>query len=157
MHDNIKINAGRAKEIEKARLRGEINQSDAEKHMALLTSETLYEHRPVNYPNPSQPLSQYVQGRINGMQRESVMAIKNGEWIELINRLSGDNKHQHELLMWAGRILKKMGMSESKLSPVRSAVIAHVKHWDAFDWFYFTDAIRVQEMDSDAARRNKHD
>lgn len=158
--EQLSPGGGVARAIGHALVRGEITQRNASRHMTLLILETLSEHKPKNYPQPSGPLKQYVDSRLRGLdQRERTMAVKNGEWIQIIVRLRSQNLRDYDQLMWAGHIGKEMvsdeKLSEMQLSKLRNAVMEHVNQYDAFDWDYFMRALGVQEMDSDESRRSK--
>lgn len=154
LREEITPGGSRARLIHAAFSKHEITRPDADRHMALLISETLGEHRPKTYPMPSDVLMKYVNHRFSEIERrEQVMAAKNGEWIQIIVRLRYVNVGDYELLVWAGQILKALSVSAEKLSLMRRAASEHINQHKAFNWNYFSTALQVQEMDSDERRR----
>ncbi len=130
--------------------KGEITQDQAAEHNAMLTAVTLHDHRPYPYPEPSPRLRSYIQGRANNVEdRDHELAIKNGEWIQVILKARTRNFKDHEHLMWAGRICKSLG-AEGHASKLREAVMEHVRNHDhTYPELLFQDALIVQRLDSE--------
>lgn len=141
-----------------AHTRGEISRETCHRITAMSLSETIHEHRPVNYHIASQNLQSYVTSRDRDAQpRDQTLAVKNGEWLDFGYRVYAKNLQNHELLIWAKEILEKI---ENQKIPqtILDAIKNHEDHRAAFDWPYYMRALKVQEKDSDERRRmaSKH-
>ena len=145
----------RAYLIWQAVMRKELTSAEGEKHMALYTAESVEAHKPNPYPLPSLRLLDYLKARLSGMaSRDATMAVKNGEWIELMVRVRSRNLSDYELLMWAGRKCKEIGATNA-CDKLREMVMRHVASYDNFPFDEFDQATRVQQMDSDEKRDGK--
>lgn len=131
----------------------EITRTVSEQHLAMLIADTTYDHEPSTYPSLAPALARYIDARFSDRERrDPVLAIKNGEWIQLLVRIRTRNFADRELLTWAGHICKGLGAPE-KCALLREAVKKHIQTHNSFDWRVFERAIEVQKRDSEERRR----
>lgn len=152
----VRVNLSRqpkseAQEIASAMLRGELTEKGAGQHMALLISRTLHDHPVRSYPQMSAQLSTYIADRRVGViQRDPVLAVKNGEWLQMTFRIFQLNKNDLELLQWAKEHCREI-KAEGPMRLIQVQIDKHTRNpfprdtWDM--------ATEVQIKDGEDRRR----
>lgn len=149
----VRVPGSKAQIIYRAFSSGEISQESTDGHLAFLIADTVSDHAPVSYPPPSAMLQHYLSARAAGIEsRDQTLAIKNGEWIQLVARIRSRNITDYELLMWAGRICKRLRAPE-RCAVLREAVMRHVRAHDECPWDVLDKAVTVQRTDSIECQR----
>lgn len=131
--------------------RGQISQKEMETMVGLDIAETLQDHPARPYPTPGQQLLNYIEGRTRGlMQRDGSMAVKNGEWVQLIVRLRSLNTVDADLLIWAKESCVRAN-ALGKVEKIQTQLDRHLSNRLPIQ--LFANAVDVQRLDSDEKSR----
>jgi hypothetical protein len=131
---------------------GRISFQQAGKIVAHHTADTLADHRPMKFLPQPQQLQTYCAQRERGLlPRDPVLAVKNGEWLDSINKASAINRKEVEHLLWAREICL-----ECKSSAQAERIETHLHQFAqlSFPREQFLTALEVQRRDSDDKRKD---
>lgn len=129
---------------------GRLSLVEMQKAMALHIADTLQDHEPMPYPACVRIISDYAIGRVNGAcGRDSVLAVKNGEWLRHVLNLFVKNKEELDTLFWARSSLLKLDASMA-IARVDSVIERHKQN--PFQPEEYKRGRIAQEKDSEEAR-----
>lgn len=131
--------------------RGEAKMSDVETMTALAAADTLHEHRFRAYPPMSQQLLTYLNNRLAGLvDRDAVLSVKNGEWLNVVCGIMSKNKAEWEFLTWAHGLCIR-----AKAEGKARQIVDHCRGADRLNLpeGLFNKSREVQRMDSEQSRR----
>jgi len=135
---------------------GEVNQEDLEKFIGLNVAETTSEHMPLPWPAVSDYVKDYCDQRLNcQIKRDPIFAVKNGEWIQAMNRIITANQDEYEFLIWS-RDMCKATNAPVAVSRIESLIRRYTEQFQYYEKTYrvlFEKALQVQRKDSDERRR----
>lgn len=131
--------------------KNEITRDEMEKLVALDIAETLHDFPIRPYSNPSEKLSNYILSRSCGLlDKDKDLAIKTGEWSQMVRQVLTLNKIDLETIVWAANICLSLNANEKV-----NKISKHIEKYknNKFPVELYLQSLAAQKLDSEETQR----